>query len=433
MTHYTLNRPETPFLKGYFPQIYRKWFSLRTQTHFNGKLVLQKPTEGPLGRTLSAPRPTAKPRRADHPEQRGSIMERRSFITKSVKATGLGFSMTALSAAVAGTSPGSTIINASPARTPVKVAPRLSPGMNIGLIAPASNAFEDSDLYFAMDIVRSLGFRVTPAPNLFKRHGYLAGTDQERASDLNLMFEDPTIDAVFCARGGYGASRILPLINYAAIAQSPKVLLGYSDITALHLAINAATGLITFHGPIATQQFSDYTYESFKRLLLDAESKPVIAQPPTFQAQPGRAERRNRLATLSPGKTQGRLIGGSLTLLTHLLGTPYAPDFTDAILFLEDVNEAPYRIDRMLTALWLAGVFEQIKGLAFGKFTKAETSGPSLSVGQVLRERTANLDVPVVSGLMIGHIEDQATLPVGAMAELDANTQTLRIIGSYLS
>ncbi|MCH1557374.1 MAG: LD-carboxypeptidase [Pseudomonadales bacterium] len=360
-------------------------------------------------------------------------MLRRSFLAKSVNVTGLGLSMTALSAPALTTAPMPTLKHSGPAAIPAKVAPRLRPGMNIGLIAPASNAFEDDDLYFAMDIVRSLGFQVTPAPNLFKRHGYLAGTDQERASDFNRMFEDPAIDAVFCARGGYGASRILPLINYAAIAQSPKVLLGYSDITALHLAINAATGLISFHGPIATQQFSDYTYHSFKRLLLDAEPKPVIAQPPAFQAKPGRAERRNRLATLSPGKTQGRLIGGNLTLLTHLLGTPYAPDFTDAILFLEDVNEAPYRVDRMLTALWLAGVFEQIKGLAFGKFTKAATSGPSLSIGQVLRERTAGLGIPVVSGLMIGHIEDQATLPVGALAELDADSQTLRVIGNYLS
>lgn len=359
-------------------------------------------------------------------------MERRDFISTTLKIAGLGLSTTALPAPAAETRPESRLANPRGAAMPGILAPRLKPGMNIGLIAPASNAFEDSDLYFAMDIVQSLGFRVTPAPNLFKRHGYLAGTDQERAHDLNLMFKDPSIDAIFCARGGYGASRILPLINYRQISQSPKVLLGYSDITALHLAINTMTGLITFHGPIATQQFSDYTYRSFRRLLLDAEAKPLVAEPPIFETQPGRAERRNRLLTLNNGKTQGRLIGGSLTLLTHLLGTPYAPNFRDAILFLEDVNEAPYRIDRMLTALYLAGVFDQINGLVFGKFTKAGVSGPSLSLGQILRERTADLNIPVISGMMIGHIEDQATLPIGALAELDANAQTLRIIGNYL-
>ncbi len=314
----------------------------------------------------------------------------------------------------------------------VTLASRLQPGMTIGLIAPASNGFEDQDIEFAMDIVRSLDFKVKPGAHLFDRSGYLAGTDAARASDLNAMFKDPGVDAIFCARGGFGASKLLPLIDYDAIARNPKVLLGYSDITALHLAINAQTGLITFHGPIATQQFSPYTLAAFQQVLQTVPTAPIIAAPPPFAQTPGRAERANRLKTLKPGRATGRLIGGNLSLITHLLGTPYAPNFKGAILFLEDVDEAPYRIDRMLTALWLAGVFEQIAGLVIGKFTNARVSGPSLSVEAILRDRVAPLAIPVLQGLMIGHIDDQATVPVGAMARLDADQQQLTVIGPYL-
>ena len=158
----------------------------------------------------------------------------------------------------------------------------------------------------------------------------------------------------------------------------------------------------------------------------------TVGAPPPFLRAPGRAERINRLKTLKPGQATGRLIGGNLSLITHLLGTPYAPDFRGAILFLEDVDEAPYRIDRMLTALWLAGVFDQIAGLVIGKFTNAQASGPSLSIDTILNDRVAPLSIPVLQGLMIGHIEDQATLPVGAMATLDADRQQLTVVGPYL-
>ena len=370
-------------------------------------------------------------------------MNRRDFLHRTVTAAGLGTAAIASHAlGLDGNDPESTqhlglhrTRGDRPQRRapPPRLASRLQPGMTIGLIAPASNGFEDQDIEFAIDIVQSLGFKVKPGEHLFDRLGYLAGTDAARARDLNAMFKDPEVDAIFCARGGFGASKLLPLIDYDAIDRNPKVLLGYSDITALHLAINAQTGLITFHGPIATQQFSPYTLEAFQRVLQTVPAAPIIAAPPPFAQSPGRAERVNRLKTLKPGRATGRLIGGNLSLITHLLGTPYAPDFRDAILFLEDVDEAPYRIDRMLTALWLAGVFDQIAGLVIGKFTNAQVSGPSLSIEAILSARVAPLRIPVLQGLMIGHIDDQATVPVGAMALLDADQQQLHVIGRYLS
>ncbi|MEJ6669281.1 MAG: LD-carboxypeptidase [Pseudomonadales bacterium] len=369
-------------------------------------------------------------------------MNRRDFLHRTITAAGLGTAAFAPQAFGLGERPAGAghrakqdcLDGQSQQRQPSmpRLARRLQSGMTIGLIAPASNAFEDHDLEFAMDIVRSLGFKVKPGAHLFDRRGYLAGLDAARANDLNTMFEDPAVDAIFCARGGFGASKLLPLIDYDAIARNPKILLGYSDITALHLAINGQTGLITFHGPIATQQFSPYTVEAFRRLLQTVPKAPIIGAPPPFLRAPGRAERINRLKTLKPGQATGRLIGGNLSLITHLLGTPYAPDFRGAILFLEDVDEAPYRIDRMLTALWLAGVFDQIAGLVIGKFTNAQASGPSLSIDTILNDRVAPLSIPVLQGLMIGHIEDQATLPVGAMATLDADRQQLTVVGPYL-
>ena len=148
------------------------------------------------------------------------------------------------------------------------LAKRLQPGMNIGVIAPSSNTWENQDVEYALDVVRSLGFNAVAGKHLYKRHGYLAGSDSQRAEDVNRMFADPDIKGIFCSRGGYGASRILPMLNYNVIRSNPKVLLGYSDITALHLAINGITGLITFHGPIAGQQFTEYTYQEFSRIIM---------------------------------------------------------------------------------------------------------------------------------------------------------------------
>ena len=313
-----------------------------------------------------------------------------------------------------------------------RFAKALKPGMTVGVVAPSSNAFEDDDIRFALDIVSSLGFKPKPGRHLFNRYGYLAGTDSQRAADLNAMFVDDEVDAIFCARGGYGAMRILPMLDYRAIAANPKVLLGYSDITALISAIDRHAGLITFHGPIATQQYTPYTYQSFRDTLLLHKRDVEIGSPPPFEAGPGRAERKNRLQTIVAGSAEGHLVGGNLSLISALMGTPYEPRFDQGILVLEDVDEAPYRVDRMLTQLRLAGVFERISGLVLGKFTDYTIGGPSLSMGRVFEDLCGDLSIPVLRGLMIGHVKDQAVLPMGAMARLDSGAGTLRVTGQYL-
>jgi len=306
---------------------------------------------------------------------------------------------------------------------------RLVKGMTIGLVAPASNLAENEDIRFAMDVIKSLGFKVKTAQHLFERNQYLAGTDEQRANDVNSLFADKTVDAIFCLRGGYGTPRILPYIDYDLIAKNPKILLGYSDITALLNAIYLKTGLVSYHGPIAGQNFTDYTLDQFKKVLVNPAESLQIAQPPACEdCREGFVERENRLTTFTGGSAKGKLIGGNLSLLVTLLGTPYEPDFDGALLFLEDVDESPYRIDRMLTHMWLAGALQRCAGFVLGKFTGAKASGNSFSVEKVLKDRLTPLNVPTVRGLMIGHVEDQTVVPIGLRAELNADAQTLTLL-----
>ncbi|MBV1910887.1 MAG: LD-carboxypeptidase [Kangiellaceae bacterium] len=304
---------------------------------------------------------------------------------------------------------------------------RLKAGDNIGLIAPSSNTWENEDIYFAIDVLKSFGFKVTPGDHLFDRHGYLAGKDKDRAADVNKMFADKDIDAIYCLRGGYGSPRMLPFLDFDTIGKNPKVLVGYSDVTALLNAIHAKTGLVTFHGPIAKQNFSDYTLANFKKVLFQPNHNFELAKPPVFESKEGQAEKANRLTTIVPGKATGRLIGGNLSLLVQLVGTPYEPDYKNKILFLEDVEEEPYRIDGMLTHLLVSGRLNKLAGVVFGKCTDCETKRRSLTIEQVLNDRLGVLNIPALRGLMIGHIEDMATIPVGVVATLDASKKTLTL------
>jgi muramoyltetrapeptide carboxypeptidase len=308
---------------------------------------------------------------------------------------------------------------------------RLSPGQTIGVIAPSAAANEPERLRFALETVESLGFRVRPGAHLFDRDGYLAGADAARAADLNVMFADDSVDAVWCARGGYGASRILPLLDYARMRAKPKALLGYSDITALHMALHTQAGLVSFHGPVAWRALTPYTLGELQRVVFSPEAPLRLGAPPPFEPQPGQVEWENRVTTLHSGRARGPLLGGNLCLMAHLVGTPYFPDLRGAILFLEDVDEPHYRIDRMLTQLWLAGALAGLAGIVFGKFTEG---GPSASFVQnrvledILGERCQALKIPAVAGLMIGHVENQTTVPVGCLAELDADARTLTLL-----
>lgn len=310
---------------------------------------------------------------------------------------------------------------------------RLQAGMTVGLAAPASNAAEDEDIRFAIELLQSLGFKAKPAAHLYERDYYLAGKDRDRAADINELFADRNVDAIFCLRGGYGTPRILPYIDFDAIARNPKVIMGYSDITALINAIYARTGLITFHGPVLSRNWSGYSVRNMDSVLQDAGTDIKLAQPPLFDTRRGQVEDRNRVSVLHGGRSSGRLIGGNLSLMCRLLGTPYCPDFRGKILFLEDIGESPYRIDGMLTQLRLAGKLQELAGLVFGKFTETEFEGNSFSVEEVLRDRSADLGIPVLRGLMIGHIHQLATVPVGAMATLDTESKHLVLMESAVA
>jgi muramoyltetrapeptide carboxypeptidase len=299
------------------------------------------------------------------------------------------------------------------------------------MVAPSAAPNEPERIRFAIDTVESLGFKVKPGAHLFDRDGYLAGSDAARADDLNAMFADDGVDAIWCVRGGYGASRILPALDYALMQRKPKALIGYSDITALHVAIHRHAGLVTFHGPVAFRAFTPYSLSELKRVLWTGETPVRLGGPPPFERAEGRVDWENRVTTLVPGKARGRLLGGNLCLMSHLCGTPYFPDLRGAILFLEDVEEAYYRIDRMLTQLWLSGALAGVAGVAFGKFTNCNSSPFFLQnrpLDDILAERCRALGVPAVSGIMVGHIEDQTTLPVGCLAELDADAGTLTLL-----
>lgn len=315
------------------------------------------------------------------------------------------------------------------AATPGIVKPkRLQPGMTVGLVTPASNVPEDEELRAAMDLVRSLGFNPKPSPNLFSRTQYLAGTDKERADDLNAMFADNAVDAIFCVRGGYGSGRLLRYLDYDMIAANPKIIMGYSDITALLNAIFLRTGLVTFHGPIAGGNFSEYTLGEYNKVLIEPTRTTIVGQPPVFETQPGIVDWENRLTPIVPGVAEGHLIGGNLSLVVTLLGTPYEPNFEGAILFLEDVSEPPYSVDRMLTHLWMSGKLEQVSGIVLGKFTDDGYDSNTFSMEQVMRDRLEPLGIPTLRGLMIGHIEDKTVVPVGVQARLDVSAGTLTLL-----
>jgi muramoyltetrapeptide carboxypeptidase len=305
-------------------------------------------------------------------------------------------------------------------------APRLISGATVALIAPSSPPSEEK-LAKAIANLTALGFNIREGKSLRTRHGHLAGTDAERLSDLHEAFQDPSIDAIWCVRGGYGASRLLPQIDYELIRKHPKLLIGYSDVTALHLAIHARTGLVTIHGPVAASDFPENTLQHFRAIVMDGVERHVVAAPTQDFAGD-----EYKPFTISPGQATGQLTGGNLALLSALAGTPFAPVFRKKIVFIEDVGEQPYRIDRMLTQLLQATDLSKAAGIALGVFNDCQPKpdSPSLSLADTLRDRLGGLGIPVVYGIPFGHVNDQATLPYGIPATLDATAQVLTILAS---
>ncbi|MCA3255989.1 MAG: LD-carboxypeptidase [Alphaproteobacteria bacterium] len=312
--------------------------------------------------------------------------------------------------------------------------PRLRQGDTVGLIEPAGFSNDSYDVELVADTVRALGLVPKIAPNVAKRDGYLAGSDRERAADLQAMYADDSVRAVFAIRGGWGCARILPHLDFAAIRARPKLLTGFSDITALHLAFAARCGFTTIHGPNAASAWGELSVRAFREIAFDGGT-PTLVNPPGKENR--LVQREGRIRTFTGGKAQGRLLGGNLTVLSALVGTPYVPDFTGAILFLEDVDEAEYRIDRMLTQLRLAGILGKLAGVVFGQCTDCRArSGATLggyTLSQVLEQHLKPLGVPAFQGALFGHIADQFSLPVGVRAEIDADTGAIRLLEPAVS
>jgi muramoyltetrapeptide carboxypeptidase len=320
-------------------------------------------------------------------------------------------------------------------KPPEPVFPKaLKKGDTVGLIRPASPSFEYRENEVAAEIVVSLGFTPKLTENAGKKLGYLAGTDAERAADLNAAFADPKVDAVWCIGGGYGTSRILPVLDYETIRKNPKPFIGYSDITGTLNAIHRLTGLVTFHGPLADSTMSEYSLAAFRKVLMDGAAGR-IAEPPPFAPREGAVDRENRVWKLAGGKARGRLVGGNISVFSTLVGTPFEPELKGRILFLEEVGEDPYRIDRYLTQFLLTGKLAGLAGVALGKFSDC---GPNPEHGnsvlgswnwqEVCADRFGKLGIPVVAGLCFGHIRDKATVPLGVMAELDGDAGTLTLL-----
>lgn len=298
--------------------------------------------------------------------------------------------------------------------------PRLRPGARVALVAPAGPMAEGA-VERATDRVRAWGWEPVVGVHCRGRCGFLSGDDEQRAADFNAALRDPSVDAVWCLRGGYGTMRILNEIDWDALAERPRALIGFSDNTALHLAMQRL-GIVSFHGPHpATAEFNDFARGVFLRVLTSSEPAGLLPFP---EGGPRRAD------TVAGGIAEGPLVGGNLSLVAATLGTPYAIRAEGAILFLEEVGEAPYRVDRLLTQLRLAGVLDGVAGIAIGGFTEEPHGAAEDYVSQedVLRERLGDLGVPVAMGFPFGHVDDNWTLPMGARARLDADAGTLELV-----
>lgn len=330
----------------------------------------------------------------------------------------------------------------APDSLPVIKPPSLQPGDTIALIAPAAYS-EPEEIITARQNMERYGFRVVLGKNLAAQYGYLAGTDDQRASDVNEMFARSDIKGIATFMGGFGCNRILPLLDYELIKNNPKVIIGHSDITALLLGIHNKTGLITFHGSSGLTGIGDYAISHFQRAIMATNPIGEVAKPLESLAKRG-----HPLTTFVPGVATGQLIGGNLSLVTSLIGTEFDTDTTGKILFLEDIGEIPWRVDRMLTQLAITGKLQAAAGFAIGPFISCfpETCTPnpnpspgnpgecikadsyrSFTVEQVLRQHLEPLGKPTVYNFSFGHVEENAVIPLGAVATIDATNQKLII------
>lgn len=305
---------------------------------------------------------------------------------------------------------------------------RLQPGDTVALINPSSAVYERAPYEIATETLQALGFKVKEAPNLRARYGQFAGTDAQRAADVNAMFADPGVHGILALTGGSGGNRMLPLVDYALIRRNPKVLGGFSDLTALINAVHAKTGLVTFHAPVGVSEFNEFSVRHLRGSVMDAEAM-LLANPK--DRDDVLVSKANRTHAIRGGKARGPLVGGNLAVLSAMAGSAYWPSFDGAILFLEEINEFIYRCDRMLSTLKLAGALDRLAGVVIGAFTNCNPGDGNygtLTLDEMFDDYFKPLNVPVYSGASFGHIRRKFTLPVGLPVEMDADAGTIRFL-----
>lgn len=302
---------------------------------------------------------------------------------------------------------------------------KLQKGDLVGLVAPASHANRE-DIDKSIKYLKKLGFNIKIADNIYLKDYSYAGSDDKRAEGINKMFENEEVDAIFCIRGGYGVHRILDKIDYESISKNPKIFMGYSDITALHIAINNNSNLITFHGPMTVSDMKDglddFSFESFENTLMSGGEIIDLVNP-----------KDEKIKVLSKGKACGILTGGNLALIAGTIGTPYEIDSKDKILFIEDIGEFTFKIDRMLMQLKLAGKLDELKGIILGDFNncKKQDEGDA-SLMEVFEDLLLPLNIPIISNVKSGHCTPNITLPMGALVEIDTDKNEIKIIESVV-
>jgi len=306
---------------------------------------------------------------------------------------------------------------------------KLKFGDTIGFIAPSGAVRTEGAIERAVQETERMGFRVKLGESAGQKYGYLSGTDEVRARDINAMFADDEVDAIICLRGGYGAMRILDQLDYDLIRRHPKIFVGFSDITALHIALLEECGLVTFHGPMAAANWSskpldDFSRESLYRSVMHANPAGELANPPEYSKQ-----------TINPGVAEGQLVGGNLMLISSSLGTPWEINTKDRIIFIEEVGERTYCVDRMLTQLRLSGKFDDCAGVVFGDFADCPVEYPEfgLTLDEIIRDVVAPCGKPVFTGLRCGHCTPKLTLPFGVNCSMDATRCTLTVLESAVS
>ncbi len=296
---------------------------------------------------------------------------------------------------------------------PVMRPPRLCLGDTIGIVAPAA-AVEAETVRRGQRVLEEMGFCTKLGEGVFSHHRYLAGPDAGRAAELHVMFQDPEIKGIICARAGYGSGRLLPLLDFSALQRVPKVFIGYSDATLLLNSFVQRAGFVSFHGPMVAEEFANglslRARDHLLRLVTEGKGETELA----FSH------------AVKPGKGEGRLLGGCLSVLVTTLGTPFALNTADAVLFLEDVGEKPYRIDRMLTHLKQAGKLDRLRGVVFGEMARCwgETNDPTELLA-IIAEAFAEYDYPIGFGLPAGHGNENLTLPLGTRVRLDGHRRCL--------